>query len=245
MPRLTDMCSITQRLIGLGFAAGLAFGFFLLTFDPQHITPVLAQSGPSAAPTPDRLAPPPMPANPTQADRGAQVYYLVCMACHGDRGQGLTDEWRAAWAPGDQNCWQSKCHAANYPPQGFQLPRSVPPVIGRWALTRFKTVAELYEYLRTQMPWQAPGSLQEDEYWQLTAFLLRSNGIASGRVLLGSENASHVRLHRQLDRSARDLPADFRVHVQRAGLIAAVLLLLVLLQRRARGGRHTMLRNEE
>ena len=47
-------------------------------------------------PTPDRLAPPPTVASPAQADVGAQVYWLNCQPCHGDRGQGLTDEWFVA-----------------------------------------------------------------------------------------------------------------------------------------------------
>ena len=51
---------------------------------------------PNPTPTLDRLAPPPTVASPTQADVGAQVYWLNCQPCHGDRSQGLTDEWFAA-----------------------------------------------------------------------------------------------------------------------------------------------------
>ena len=58
----------------------------------------------------------------TQADYGAEVYRLVCKACHGDKGQGLTPDWIAQWAPEDQNCWQLKCHAENHPPERFVLP---------------------------------------------------------------------------------------------------------------------------
>ena len=61
-----------------------------------------------------------LPAGASQLEYGAEVYRLVCQDCHGNRGQGLTDEWRATWAPADQNCWQSKCHAANHPPEGFR-----------------------------------------------------------------------------------------------------------------------------
>src|SRR5512145_1765717 len=45
-------------------------------------------------PTPDRLAEPTLPAEPSQADKGAQVYWLACLPCHGDRGQGLTEEFK-------------------------------------------------------------------------------------------------------------------------------------------------------
>ena len=57
---------------------------------------------------------PDLPPTATQADVGAEIYRLVCQDCHGNRGQGLTDEWRAEWDPEDQNCWQSKCHAPNH-----------------------------------------------------------------------------------------------------------------------------------
>jgi hypothetical protein len=33
---------------------------------------------------PDGLPAPVLPANPTQADYGAEPYYQVCMACHGN-----------------------------------------------------------------------------------------------------------------------------------------------------------------
>jgi hypothetical protein len=55
----------------------------------------------------DRLAPRPLPDDPAPADYGEQDCYQICMACHGDQGQGLTDEWREAW-DGDSYCWESK-----------------------------------------------------------------------------------------------------------------------------------------
>ena len=58
-------------------------------------------------PSVDRLAPPPTVYPPTQAGDGAQVYYQVCMTCHGHRGQGLTEAWRMSLDPEDQTCWQS------------------------------------------------------------------------------------------------------------------------------------------
>ena len=120
---------------------------------------------------------PGLPLTATQADVGAEIYRLVCQDCHGNQGQGLTDEWRAEWAPERQNCWQSKCHAPNHPPEGFILPRYVPPLIGPSTLSRFETTLDLYNYIRVNMPWHNPGSLQEAEYWQLTAFLAREHQI--------------------------------------------------------------------
>ena len=159
----------------------------------------LAQSEtPDMPPMPDRLAPPPTVYPPTQADLGAQVFYLVCMACHGDRGQGLTEEWRGALDPADQNCWQSRCHASNYPPGGFVFPKVVPAVVSPGMTAKFETALDLHNYLREKMPWQAPGSLQEAEYWQLTAFLLRENSIDPGPQPLDEQIAQTIRLRDSL-----------------------------------------------
>ena len=38
----------------------------------------------------------------------------------------------------------------------------------------------LHDCLQAEMPWQAPGSLTSEEYWQLTAYLVRANGIDPG-----------------------------------------------------------------
>ncbi len=156
----------------------------------------MALPEPMGMATPDRLAPPPTVYPPTQADLGAQVYWFRCMVCHGDRGQGLTEEWRNAWDPSHRNCWQSRCHASNHPPEGFQLPYYAPPVIGPGTLARFATLADLHSYLETRMPWQAPGSLPAEEYWQLAAYLARANGVTVRDADLSAEAAARVRLAR-------------------------------------------------
>jgi hypothetical protein len=130
----------------------------------------------------------------TQAEYGAEVYRLVCKACHGDRGQGLTPDWIAQWAPEDQNCWQSKCHAANHPPDGFVLPREIPGVVGAEVTNRFVSASQLHSYIAATMPWHAPGKLSSDQYWQVTAYLLEQNGVKVGRTTVGEENASSLRL---------------------------------------------------
>lgn len=140
---------------------------------------------------------PELPPTATQADRGAEIYRLVCSSCHGDRGQGLTTKWRMTWNPRDQNCWQSKCHASNHPPDGFELPRYVPAIIGPYTLTRFKTALDLYVYNHSFMPWHDPGSMIEEESWQVTAFLVRENGIDPIETPLDAERAAVLLLHPQ------------------------------------------------
>lgn len=112
-----------------------------------------------------------------QADRGADAFFLNCSTCHGRHGEGLTDEARSQmFPPEDVNCWQSKCHAPNHPPDGFVFPRYVPALIGFGTLGSFDTAQDLYDFIITKMPFQNPGWLPEAEYWDIVAFLLRAHG---------------------------------------------------------------------
>lgn len=125
---------------------------------------------------------PPAPGS-TQADAGAVLYYYRCMACHGDMGQGLTMEWRAQWDIEHQDCARSNCHGARPPPGGFSFPKNfAPALIGANTLTGYENAQALFDFVRAKMPYQAPGSLTRDEYWQLVAYLLRQRGIEIERV---------------------------------------------------------------
>ncbi len=127
------------------------------------------------APTPDRLLEPTVPPQPSAADTGAQVFWLYCMPCHGDRGQGLTAEFRQLYPTEEQNCWASGCHGERPYEGGFTLPDHIPALIGEGALQRFETVDALDGFIRAAMPRQAPGNLSRTQYDQVIAFLLRAN----------------------------------------------------------------------
>jgi len=147
-------------------------------------------------PTIDRLAEPTLPASPSQADQGAQVYWLSCLPCHGDQGQGLTDEFRATYPPEDQNCWQSGCHGKNPYESGFTIPKTIPAVVSPDALANFTDGAQLEAFIQAAMPYWKPGSLTDDETWKVTAFVLRSNGLWDDSTELGPDNASRVKIQR-------------------------------------------------
>ena len=176
----------------LFFAFGLAMLLALLFFDVEADT-IFAQS---LTPTPDRLAEPTVPASPSQADLGAQVYWLSCLPCHGDRGQGLTDEFRAAYPPEEQYCWERGCHGKAPYESGFSLPMTIPAVVGAETLTRFSDAAQLQAFIHAAMPFWKPGSLTAEESWKVTAFVLRSNGLWNGVEELGPQNASQVKIQR-------------------------------------------------
>ena len=138
----------------------------------------------SASPTPDRLAEPPLPANPTQLELGRHLFWLNCMPCHGDRGQGLTVEFRSLYVE-DADCWARGCHGGRTDDKGFPIPRAVPAIVSATGdLPPFATAQDLFDFLHTTHPPQDPGFLAEADYWALTAYLLAQNGrLAAGSVL--------------------------------------------------------------
>ncbi len=142
---------------------------------------------PNATPTVDRLAAPPTVTSPTQADDGAQLFWLHCQPCHGDVGQGFTDapddDWRAQYPVEDQFCWDSGCHGPRPYENGFIIPRQVPAVLGEDTLARFATMAEVHTYISVTMPHQWPGILEDEEYLAITAFFARDQGVWQGQQL--------------------------------------------------------------
>jgi cytochrome c len=144
----------------------------------------------------DRLLKPTLPAEPSQADHGAQDYWLYCLPCHGERGQGLTEEFRQTYPPEETNCWKSGCHGKNPYQYGFKLPTEIPAVIGEAALAKFSDAAQLHSYIRATMPFWNPGSLTEEEAWRVTAFILRQNGLWDASTELNASNAPDVKIQR-------------------------------------------------
>lgn len=204
------------------FALWLALAFSISAFAPPE------PETPAVKSPVDRLAAPPLPVNPKQADLGAQVYYQVCMACHGDKGQGLTDEWRAVWGE-DSYCWSSKCHGPNHPTPGFEFPQKSSPVIGSGTLLRFDNALELYDYLVKTMPWWNPGYLPRVEYWQVTAFLMREHNGLPANIELDAGNAAVIHL-----RPASPIQNDSRPATILVIGILAIAAVIVIIEERIR-----------
>jgi hypothetical protein len=187
----------------LGWIVLIALGGLLLA--STVLPPVATATQPTTVPTatlagtvvPDliltltynRLEKPQVSTPPTQADQGAVYYWLVCMPCHGDRGQGLTEEWREVFGPEEKNCWQAECHGKRHPDDGFELPRAAPPVLGPTALGRFNNAEELHQLIATSMPWYRPSYMNAEEGWQVTAYFLRQQGVMPPQVFLNEGNA--------------------------------------------------------
>lgn len=163
----------------------LGLGLLVIPFHTQGRS-LLAPPSPTPPGMPNpRLDPPQLSDNPTQLERGAYAFWLFCLPCHGDRGQGLTDEFRQLYPPDHQNCWASGCHGERPYSNGWTLPPQVPPLIGTGVLVDFPNAAALHAFVRSAMPFEAPGSLDVDTYWDVVAFLAEKNGgLPDGQILI-------------------------------------------------------------
>jgi mono/diheme cytochrome c family protein len=159
-----------------------------LRFDQDAALLRLYQANPT--PTPFR--------NPTatpssQGGHGHDIFYVYCMPCHGDRGQGLTDEFRnRQYPPEDTNCWKSGCHGPRPYDNGFTLPTTVPVLIGPGALQRFPTAQNMYAFMRAAMPFNKPGSLSDEQYLELAAFLLEQNRFTAEGTQLNAATLQNI-----------------------------------------------------
>lgn len=175
-----------------------------------------ATSMPTAQVTPTfdvrRLDKPSMPAdNSKQLKNGSILYWGICMSCHGDRGQGLTEEWRSGFGAEESNCWQSGCHGANYPADSFYMPpdKVAPAIAGAGKLARFQNAQELHDFIAVNMPWWNPGQLNDDESWQVTAYVLRLQKVMPAGFELTRTNASAIMTQYAVTGPGNDRPAAF------------------------------------
>jgi quinol-cytochrome oxidoreductase complex cytochrome b subunit/mono/diheme cytochrome c family protein len=187
----------------------LTFAFLTSNFTGTSTALQQATATPQITPTFDssRLAQPPTVYPPVQADTGAQTYWGMCMSCHGDKGQGLTEDWKNSFPPEEKNCWDSGCHASDAPANSFELPQTgIPALAGAGALARFSNSFELYRHIHENMPFARAGSLTSAEAWSLTAYVLRMNDREAQGFTLSESNGAAISVHHKVTPPASQIP---------------------------------------
>jgi len=130
-------------------------------------TPPDAKNGENAA----------VPANfSEQVKRGAEVFADHCSSCHGKGGEGTAE------AP------------ALVGPTALPLD---PPSGAKHRKSQFVTVADVAEFVSTNMPGDAPGSLDAEDYFAVLAFDLKANGIDLGEQKLDAAVAASLTIPRK------------------------------------------------
>ncbi len=117
-----------------------------------------------------------LPEGSGTVEAGGQIYATQCAACHGTEGQGgigprLWSDHEGAWEPG------------------------APVTIGSY----WPYATTVYDYIARAMPFYEPGTLEPDEVYAVTAFLLAQN-----RLIDEGEEMNQDTLP-QVEMPARDL----------------------------------------
>ena len=195
-----------SRFLVILFCVFLIGGGVLFFAGPANASPT-RMSFQATLPLGDRPDPPPTVYPPAQSDNGAQAYWGICHDCHGDRGQGLTADWRSAFAPEYQDCWASGCHGENAPENSFVIPESgAPALAGPGALPRFSNAFELGGYIQGNMPLSPSDSLSSEQTWELAAFLITLNKRNLGDYELSGSSAGAIPLQREIKLPKSEYP---------------------------------------
>lgn len=214
VPHRTSAALLSRGLLVLTVVIAVLTASLLTSSEAGASPHLQATSTPLSQPTPTfdvaRLEKPVVLSEvPTQLEAGSLKYWGVCMACHGDKGQGLTEEWKDAFGEEDRNCWQSGCHGADHPPQGFLIPKDkvIPSVAGPGSLARFQNAQELHDYILASMPWWDPGQLTDEEAWGATAYILSMRQVLPQGFVLTEKNASAIMTRYAVQPPTDDQPA--------------------------------------
>lgn len=78
------------------------------------------------------------------------------------------------------------CQSCHAPAQ-----HSGPAFLAKWS---GRPLAELFTYMRREMPQTDPGTLTDDEYAALTAYVLRINRMPTGSTPLAADSAAMQRI---------------------------------------------------
>ena len=141
------------------------------------VTPVLAQGRPA---TPEEIQRENIEVRPDgqglpdgggTAQDGQPIFATKCAGCHGASGEGTSSGPRLV------------------DPTPFQVGVNQPTIGNYWPYS-----STVWDYIHRAMPFDAPGSLSNDEVYALTAYLLAANGIVAQDQRLDAQSLPAVRM---------------------------------------------------
>ena len=112
-----------------------------------------------------------LPAGSGTAAKGAEIYSVKCIACHGEKGAGQPNDRLVGG-------------------QGTLTELAQVRTIGSF----WPNATTVFDYIRRAMPFQAPESLTNDEVYALTAYLLALNGIIKEGDEMNARTLARVRM---------------------------------------------------
>lgn len=119
-----------------------------------------------------------LPAGSGSVSEGKAVYALKCAACHGATGVEGPNDRLVGRLPDDAFTFGDDLSVRRYKAIGSYWPYST----------------TLFDYIRRAMPQTAPGSLQDNEVYALTAYLLHLNDLIDDDAIMNQENLPAVKM---------------------------------------------------
>lgn len=133
-----------------------------------------------------------------KAGPGGDLFDKECAACHGKRGEGLTNAPAIIGAsalpeyPRDKSLSTNPALSNNAQQQAQDNTR--PP--GAPSRDPFRTAQDLFNYTSTKMPLpkSRAGTLKPEEYWAIVNFMLLAHGSAVPDGGINASNAASVQI---------------------------------------------------
>jgi cytochrome c len=117
-----------------------------------------------------------LPAGSGTPEQGASIYAGACASCHGANGEGKPPYPQLIGGPkGSFN---------------FASDPRIPRTIGNY----WPYATTLYDYIRRAMPLTAPGSLNADQTYAVTAYLLNKEGIVPDGTVLDAKGLAGIHM---------------------------------------------------
>ncbi len=94
---------------------------------------------------------------------------------------------QAAQITNGESVYRTECAACHEP-------GGTGPELDTAALAAYGTASELFAYTQSTMPPAAPGSLSDQQYWDVTAYLLSTRALLPAETLVGPETGAEIEL---------------------------------------------------
>jgi cytochrome c len=119
-----------------------------------------------------------LPAGSGTVAEGAELYAVQCAACHGFNGEGGLNDRLVVHSPNEA------------------FPDATDPNSGqhRTVGNYWPYATTVFDYIRRSMPYNLPGSLEDDEVYALTAHLLYLNNIIPEDAEMNAETLPKVEM---------------------------------------------------
>lgn len=108
--------------------------------------------------------------------QGQVLYHAACSQCHGEAGRG-----------GPHG---SLAGAPRYSADEFAEDKALERTVGNY----WPYATSLFDYIRRAMPYDAPGSLESNEIYAVTAYILHLNGLIDEKAVMDRGSLPRVEM---------------------------------------------------